>query len=31
MSLTSDESAARIKSEIALWAKVIHDAKIQQQ
>jgi tripartite-type tricarboxylate transporter receptor subunit TctC len=31
MSLTPEESAARIKSEIALWAKVIHDANIQQQ
>jgi tripartite-type tricarboxylate transporter receptor subunit TctC len=31
MSLTPEEATARIKSEIALWAKVIHDAKIQQQ
>lgn len=31
MSLTPDQVQARIKTEIALWAKVIHDAKIQQQ
>ena len=31
MALTPKESAARIRSEIALWAKVIHDANIQQQ
>jgi tripartite-type tricarboxylate transporter receptor subunit TctC len=31
MALTPEESAARIRSEIALWAKVIHDANIHQQ
>lgn len=31
MSLTPEQTEARIKSEIALWAKVIHDANIRQQ
>jgi tripartite-type tricarboxylate transporter receptor subunit TctC len=31
MSLPPSQVAERIKSEIALWAKVIHDANIQQQ
>jgi tripartite-type tricarboxylate transporter receptor subunit TctC len=31
MSTTPDESAVRIKDEVAKWAKVIHDAHIQEQ
>ena len=31
MALTPEQTGARIKTEIALWAKVIHDANIQQQ
>ena len=31
LSLSPEQSAARIKTEIALWAKIIHDANIQQQ
>jgi tripartite-type tricarboxylate transporter receptor subunit TctC len=31
MSTTPDESAVRIKDEVVKWAKVIHDAHIQEQ